>query len=156
MVAQPAPDSCENPEVSSRAGRRRRIIAVTLVAALGCSGVTSCSKTQIGLSIAAIGVAVVGITVGVTYAVQSQHHTVQGCVFSDSGGLKLRTSDDKVYTLKGDDAGIKAGERVKFHGAKLKRAKGGKSGDQVFVIEKLKKDYGPCTASGAPAPLPAR
>jgi hypothetical protein len=156
MVAQPAPAVSAVPEAISCAGRRRRLTAVAVLAAVLCSGATSCTKTQVGLSIAAIGVAVVGITVGVTYAVQSQHHTLQGCLFSDAGGLKLRTSDDKVYTLKGDDAGVKAGERVKFHGAKLKRSKGDKSVDQVFVIEKLNKDYGPCSANGAVPPAPAR
>ena len=152
MVAQLAPGPSAKPEVSSRTGCRRRVTALAVLAALVCSGATSCSKTQIGLSIAAIGVAVVGVTVAVTYAVQNEHHTLQGCLFSDGGGLKLRTSDDKVFTLKGDDAGIKAGERVKFHGSKLKRDKGDKSGDQVFVIEKLKKDYGPCSAIAGTSP----
>ena len=144
------------PEASSRASRRQRIIAVAVFVALVCSGATSCSRTQVALSSVAIAAVVVGTTVGVTYAVKHSHHTLQGCVFSDANGLKLRTSDAKVYTLKGDAASIKVGDNVKFHGSKVKKAKGNATGDQVFVVQKLSKDYGPCPANVATSPTPTR
>jgi len=152
MVVQPA----STPEVSSRAGRCQRVTAVAVLAALLCSGATSCTKTQVGLSVAAIAAVLVGTTVGVTYAVKNHNHTLQGCLFSDAGGLKLRTSDGAVYALKGDGAGVKAGERVKFHGSKVKRAKGDSTGDQVFEVQKLNKDYGLCPATFATSPASAR
>ena len=142
-IAQPPSDPSATPEASSRASRRQRIIAFAVFAALVCSGATSCTRTQVGLSAAAIAAILVGTTVGVTYAVKNSHHTLQGCVFSDANGLKLRTSDAKVYTLEGEAATIKVGDRVKFHGSKLKKTKDS-TGDQVFVVEKLSKDYGPC------------
>jgi len=155
-VAQPASDPSAKPEASSRAGCRRRITTVAAFAALMCTGATSCTRTQIGLSAAAIAAVIVGTTVGVTYAVKSHNHTLEGCVFSDASGLKLRTSDAKVYILKGDAAGIKVSERVKFHGSKVKKAKGDKTGDQIFEVQKLSKDYGPCPANLATSPISSR
>ena len=85
-----------------------------------CSGTTSCTRTQVALSATAVGVVLVGTTVGVTYAVEHHLHTLEGCVFSDAGGLKIRTSDAKVYELRGDAASVKTGEKVKLHGSKVK------------------------------------
>ena len=117
--------------------------------ALVCSGATSCSRTQIVLSSAAIAAVVAGTAVGVTYAVKHHNHTLQGCVSSDANGLKLRTSDAKIYTLKGETASIKVGDNVKFHGSKMKKAKGDSAGDQVFEVQKISKDYGPCSVNAA-------
>jgi hypothetical protein len=156
MKAQRASGLSAAPEASSRAGRRHRVTAAAVFVALVCSGATSCTRTQIALSTAGIAAAVAATTVGVTYAVKHQHHTLQGCVFSDANGLKLRTSDAKVYTLEGDAAGIKVGDRVKFHGSKVKKAKSDSTGDQVFVVQKVNKDYGPCPVNVATSPTPAQ
>ena len=121
-----------------------------MLAALVCSGATSCSKTQVALSVTAMAAVVVGTTVAVTYTVQNSHHRLQGCVFSGPNGLELRTGDAKIYALEGYTATIKAGERVKLHGSKLKKTKDS-TGDQVFAVEKLNRDYGPCAAVVAPA-----
>jgi hypothetical protein len=154
-IAQPPSDPSATLEASSRASRRQRITALAVFAALVCSGATSCTKTQVGLSAAAIAAVVVGTTVGVTFAVQNSHHTLQGCVFSDANGLKLRTSDAKVYTLEGETATIKVGDRFKFHGSKLKKTKDS-TGNQVFVVEKLTKDYGPCPVNLTTPATPTR
>jgi hypothetical protein len=120
--------------------------------AVVCFGATSCTKTQVALSSAGIAAAVVGTTVGITLAVQHSHHTLQGCMFSDAGGLKLRTSDAKVYTIKGETADIKVGDKLKLHGSKEKKIKGASGVDQVFLVEKLNKDYGPCSANAVASP----
>jgi len=156
MKAQPPSDLSAEPEASSRASRRHRTTAVAVFVALVCSGATSCTRTQVALSSAAIAAVVAGTTVGVTYAVKHHNHTLQGCVFSDASGLKLRTSDAKAYTLKGDAASIKVGDSVKFHGSKVRKAKGDSAGDQVFMVQKLSKDYGPCPANVATSPTPTR
>jgi len=156
MKAQPASDLSAAPEAPSLASYRHRITAVAVFVALVCSGATSCTRTQVVLSSAAIAAVVVGTTVGVTYAVKHHRHTLQGCVFSDATGFKLRTSDAKVYTLKGDAASIKVGNSGKFHGSKEKRAKGDSTGDQVFVVQKLSKDFGPCPVNVATSPTPTR
>jgi hypothetical protein len=153
-IAQPPSDRSATPEASSRASRRQRIAAFAVFAALVCSGATSCSKTQVGLSYAAIAAVLVGTTVAVTYAVENSHHTLRGCAFSDANGLKLRTSDAKVYTLKGEAATVKVGDRLKLHGSKLKNTKGS-TGDRIFVVEKLNKDYGPCPANFMTSATPA-
>jgi hypothetical protein len=154
-TARSAFDPSATPDAPSRASRRQRITAFAVVAALVCFGATSCTRTQVTLSVTAMVAVVVGTTVGVTYAVQNQRHTLQGCVLSGPGGLELRTSDSKiVYALEGHAAAIKVGDRVKLHGSKLKKAKDSTS-DQVFVVEKLSRDYGPCPATVA-ASAPTR
>jgi hypothetical protein len=152
-IAQPPSDPSATPEPSSRASRRQRITAFAAFVALACSGATSCTKTQESLSVAAIAAVLVGTTVGITFAVQNSHHTLQGCVFSDANGLKLRTGDAQVYTLEGETATIKVGDRFKFHGSKLKKTKDS-TGDHVFVVERLKRDYGPCPVNAATAVTP--
>jgi hypothetical protein len=152
-IAQPPSDSSAAPETSSRPSRRQRITAFAAFVALACSGATSCTRTQVGLSAAAIAAVLVGTTVGITIAVQNSHHTLQGCVFSEANGLKIRTSDAKVYALEGETATIKVGDRFKFHGSKLKKTKDS-TGDHVFVVERLSKDYGPCPANAATAATP--
>ena len=156
MKAQPASDLSSAPGASTRADRRQRIAALAVSVALVCSGAVSCSRTQVVLSSAAIAAVVVGTTVAVTYAVKHQHHTLQGCVFSDASGLKLRAGDAKVYALQGDAASIKVGDSVKFHGSKVRKAKGDSAGDQVFMVQKLSKDYGPCPANVATSSTPTR
>ncbi|HEY1578565.1 MAG TPA: hypothetical protein VGF82_15975 [Terracidiphilus sp.] len=131
--------------------------AVAILAGLVCTGTTSCTRTQVALSAAAMATIVVGTTVGVTYAVKHHNHTLEGCVFSDPAGTKLRTSEARIYTLKDTDvSGVKVGEKVKVHGSKVKRAKGDSSGEQVFAVQKLTKDYGPCSVSAAPSPPSTR
>ena len=152
MSAQPATDMVTLPLRSTRC---RRIIAAAASVTLLCPGMTSCTRTQVALSITAIAAVVVGTTVGVTLAVQHSHHTLQGCIVSGAGGLELRLPDAKVYTLEGELAEIKEGNRLKVHGSKIKRVKGDSGNAQVFVVEKVNKDYGPCPASLGTSPAPA-
>jgi hypothetical protein len=93
--------------------------------------------------------------VGVTLAVQNQHHRLQGCVFNGPNGMELRTGDAKTYALEGYTANLKVGDRVKLHGSKLKKTKDS-TGDQVFAVEKVNRDYGLCPAAAAAAATPAR
>jgi hypothetical protein len=154
-IARPASDPSAKPEASSRASRRQRINAVAMIAALVCFGTTSCTRTQLALSATAIAAVVAGTTVGVTLAVQNQRHTLRGCVLSGPGGLELHTSDSGTYALQGNAATIKVGDRVKLHGSKLKRTKDS-TGDQIFAVEKLSKDYGQCPAGVAAPATPTR
>ena len=91
---------------------------------------------------AAVGVVAV-VSVVVAVAVNHSHHIKSGCVVSVPHGLELQTSDSKTYTLEGDAANLKVGDRVKIHGSKVKKAKGA-TGPDVFKVEKLNKDYGTC------------
>jgi hypothetical protein len=137
------------PKVSKRVSRRQRIVALAASAVLLCPGITSCTRTQVGLSVAAMATVLVGVTVGITLAVQHSHHTLQGCIVSGPNGLELRLNDAKVYTLEGELADVKVGDKLKIHGSKLKKVKGASAEGQVFVVEKVNKDYGSCLAGPA-------
>jgi len=154
-IPQLASDPTAPLGASSRASRLQRISVFAASAVLVCSGATSCSTTQIALSATAIAAVGAGAAVGITLAVQNSNHTLQGCLLSGPGGLELRTSDSKIFALEGDAATIKIGDRVKLHGSKLKKAKD-LAGDQVFVVEKLKKDYGPCRVDALAPAVQAR
>jgi hypothetical protein len=131
------------PVVSGTLRRKRKIAAVATLAVLS-SCLTSCTKTQIGLSTAAIAAALVATTVGVTLAVQHSRHTLQGCIVSGANGLELRISDGRLYTVRGDLADVNVGDKLKLHGSRAKKIKGDSNGAQVFVVEKINRDYGPC------------
>lgn len=90
---------------------------------------------------AGIGVGAAVVIVAVV-AVNHSHHTLTGCAFNGADGLKLKASDSRVYSIEGN-ANMKAGEKVKVHGSKVKKARDS-GADQVFKVEKVSKDYGPC------------
>ena len=94
-------------------------------------------------------------TVATILAVNHSHHTLTGCAFDGQEGLRLQGSDSKIYDLEGDAASIKAGDKVKLHGSRVKKAKG-YSGNQAFNVQKLSKNYGPCHVTLAEASKPAK
>jgi len=156
---QPGTNPSVPPKSSSPRNHRLGIAAFAGLAVLLCSGATAptgCPSGQIGPSDgevvgAAVGIAaVIAVGVVVLVEVNHSHHTLSGCVVPGPNGLELVTSDSKRYQLEGDPSSVKAGDRVKFHGSKVKRTRDS-SGDQVFKVETIKKNYGPCTVSLAPA-----
>jgi hypothetical protein len=101
---------------------------------------------------AGVGVGIAAIATII--AVNHSHHTLQGCLFEGPDGLRLQSSDSKIYTIEAGAASVKPGDRVKLHGSRVKKEKGS-SGYQAFKVEKLSKDYGPCHVTLAEAPRPA-
>lgn len=148
MGARLVPDI---PPGSSLVSRRRRTTAAAVSFTLLCSGLTSCTRTQVALSFTAGAAIVAGTAVGITLAVQHSRHTLQGCITSDGNGLSLRLSDARVYKLDGELADVKVGDKLKVHGSKVKKAKGS-SGGEVFLVEKVNKNYGPCPAGASSVP----
>jgi hypothetical protein len=155
-----------NAETQLSARRRFGVIALAVLAVLFCSGASSPTGCQtnsqpIGPSEgevvgAAVGiVAVVATVVIVAVEVNHSHHTLRGCVAAGPNGLELRTSDAKTYVLEGDAAGIKVGDTVKLHGSKIKKTRNS-TGDQVFKVQSMKKDFGPCPATSTPPGTPAQ
>jgi hypothetical protein len=127
---------------------------LVVITSLLCSGFKSCgniSKSGAGGSSGSSSGQVAGVVIGVGAAVavvtlvsvEQSHHTLKGCVFADASGLRLLTSDSKLYAINGDVANVKAGDKVTVHGSRVKRAKNS-TDPQTFVVEELKKDYGPC------------
>jgi hypothetical protein len=145
-----------------RAGRRSGVAAFAALAVLLCSGATTSptgcpgGSGSIGPSNgevvgAAVGIAaVIAVAIIVPVEISHSHHTLKGCVFAGPNGIELQTSDNKTYSLEGDAASIKAGDMIKFHGSKVKKTKD-TTGDQVFQVQKLTKDYGPCKVVAQPA-----
>jgi hypothetical protein len=126
--------------------------ALALTLCLGsppaANGQIGASKGQIAGGIAGIGAGIAGIII--TVAVIHSHHVLAGCVVAAANGPQLKSSDAKSWTLEGDSANIKAGDRVKVHGSRIRHAK---AGPNVFKVDRLVKDYGPCEVSRADARL---
>jgi hypothetical protein len=99
---------------------------------------------------AAIGVGAVVVGTVVLIHVHHSHHTLKGCVSNGTNGLEAQTQDNmKTYSLTGETANIKVGDLVRFHGSRGKKVKGS-AGNQTFAVEKISKDYGPCSVNSAP------
>jgi len=139
----------------SRIGRRGGVALVAL-ASFVCSAVGGPVGCQAGQlknesfgptagEVAAVGVGVGAAVVVTVVLVNRAHHTVKGCVFAGKDGPEVRTQDNsKAYALAGVTQNIKVGDLVRFHGSKVKKAKGS-TADQTFTVQKISKDYGPCT-----------
>lgn len=151
----------------SRGNYRLGVAAFAGLAVLLCSGATApagCgpngSSGSIGPSNgevvgAAVGIgAAIAVVVVVLVEVDHSHHSVSGCVTTGPNGLELQTSDSKSYALAGDAASVRVGDRVKLHGSKVRKTKDS-SGDQVFRVASISRDYGPCNVSATMAASPA-
>ncbi|MGA8743395.1 MAG: hypothetical protein WB561_19555 [Terracidiphilus sp.] len=148
--------------------RRWGITACAALSAMLCTGASSPTGCSSGSSSfgnigpssgeivgAAFGVgAVIAVAIIVPVEISRSHHTLNGCVVTGEKGLELRTSDAKTYSLEGDAASIKVGDKIKIHGSKIKKTKDS-TGPQVFKVEMLTKDFGPCPVTAAAAAVPA-
>lgn len=159
-------DPSRSLQLLSSRNRRLGIAAFVGLTVLICSGATSptgcqSSGSSIGPSTgevvgAAVGaVAVVTVVVVVLVEVNHSHHTLKGCVSAGPNGLQLQTSDSRTYSLDISAVSVKEGDMVKLHGSRVKKTKDSK-GDQIFKVEKLNKDYGPCHVTSPPAASPAQ
>src|ERR1039458_3680498 len=102
---------------------------------------------QIGPSTGTIVGAVVGVVAGVAVVAivaihYSKKRTITGCVKPAQNGMIVNDEKDKlVYTLSGDTAGVKPGERMTLQGKKIKPNAGNPLG---WEITKIRTDYGVC------------
>lgn len=134
--------------------QHRRILTKVAVCALLVAS-TATTKAQVGYqvtkgdkaAIVAVLVAVgVGAGIGIYYAI---HHgnSLDGCAVSGPDGLQLQNKGDgQIYALAGEVAAIKPGDRVRVAGKKQKKNGGGA---QLFLVEKISKDYGVCKVQSA-------
>ncbi len=94
---------------------------------------------------AAIGAGVgAAAGIGAAYLLLRNHGTIVGCVErSRAGKMKLMNEKDKnTYALlASNDVTLAPGERVALKG---KKTKDSSSGEPVFQVQKLTKDYGSC------------
>jgi hypothetical protein len=73
----------------------------------------------------------------------SKKRAITGCVISGESGMTLAEEKDKqIYTLSGNTADIKPGDRMKLQGKKVKP----KAPDKTLVWEatQVSKNYGAC------------
>jgi len=115
----------------------------------GCQPQPKPSNAGIYATAAAVGG---GIVVGaiILVEVNKSHHTVKGCVSAGPNGVVVRNeSDNENYDLVGVTANTKVGDRVKLHGSKDKKTKDS-AANRTFVVEKVTRDYGPCTVGMRP------
>lgn len=135
--------------------RIRKMVAIALVSLACCTavGVTGCNvppgwNFKIGPSKGEIIGAAIGVgAVVTTVAVLAQHHsrhTIKGCILSGPNGLELQNGSNSTFELTGLTENVKAGNRYRLHGSKLKKAKHA-PGNRTFEVEKVDKDFGPCS-----------
>lgn len=94
------------------------------------------------IAIAAVGAA---IGVGIYFAIR-HNSSITGCATAGPNGLQLvNEGDNQAYSLMGIVASIKPGDRVRVSGKKKKVA----GVAHPFLVEKMKKDFGACTAQPA-------
>ncbi len=94
---------------------------------------------------------IVGVTVGVVVGVAviaivaihySKKRTITGCVKPAQNGFIVNDEKDKLaYTLFGETAGVKQGERMTLQGKRIKPNAGNPLG---WEITKVRTDYGVC------------
>jgi hypothetical protein len=94
------------------------------------------------------GIAGAGALIGILAYVAVKHNPgVIGCARSGPDGMTLTSESDKqTYTLVGDVAGIKPGNRVRVSGKKGKKKS---AGTRELLVEKVSKDFGPCEVASA-------
>jgi hypothetical protein len=109
----------------------------------GISGPIGISKGQATGII--VGIVAVGVAIGIgIYLIVRKGPSLTGCAASNAGGLSLQNEgDQQTYTLIGETAGIKTGDRIRVSGKKKKKDP---SGNRDFFVQKLAKNYGPCKA----------
>lgn len=130
----------------SRRSRRALIIALVTMLCLAApprAASSIPSSGQVGLIVAGIAATGAGIGIVIFIVVNHSRHTLTGCVSSGQTGMVLQTSDNQTFLLRGDSSSLKAGDRVKLHGSRVKPSGDGTTG-KAFMVEKLQKDYGAC------------
>ncbi len=93
---------------------------------------------------AGIVVVAVGVGVLVTFLVIHYRHkssSITGCVISGPNGTSLTDENDKrTYTLSGNTAAVKPGERIRLEGKEQKE----KNRTFIFEIQRVGKVFGAC------------
>jgi hypothetical protein len=105
----------------------------------GTVGSTGGYKSSTGIAIGAAAAA----GVGVGYLALRHAGGDSGCVESGANGqMRLIGSkaSNNYMLLNSASASLQPGERVKLKGKKVK----GSSGEEIFEVRSVAKDYGPC------------
>ena len=121
------------------------LVTTTVTAKAQFSGIGPTKSEVVGIGIG-IGAAGAAIGIGVYYAVR-HNHSVTGCAFVTPDGLRLRTEgDSQTYSLVGEIAAVKPGDRIRISG---KKEKVDATGPRLFLVERVSKDFGSCKVQPA-------
>lgn len=122
-----------------------------LIVALSVTLSTSAEAQSGGGKIVSNGT-IIGVVVAVVAAVtvvavvvirKSSPRTITGCVTSGDYGMSVTDEKNKrSYTLSGNTAGIKPGDRMTLQVKKVKQKDSGKT--LVWETKKISKDFGVC------------
>jgi hypothetical protein len=97
---------------------------------------------NIVIGIVAVSVAVVVIAVVVVHESRKKR-TVTGCVTSGANGMSVTDERDKrIYSLSGNTADIKLGDRVTLQGKKAKPKDA--NAPLTWEVNKETRDFGVC------------
>lgn len=150
--------ACDRPR--ARGIARVPVTLFLCAAIIGCCGPNDPNCRNISFGPSGAEVAGIGIAVGAVAAtaiaveVHHAHHTLDGCVSQGPAGMQLQTHGGaKTYLLSGNTTNITVGERIRFHGTRLKQLKHS-TADPTFLVERETKDYGPCKVGASSAASP--
>ena len=122
----------------------RAVLIVVLCAALAAPARAQYGPGKIvsnGVIAGVIAGVAAAVTAVIIVVVHSKRRAITGCVGSSADGLTITDEKNKqVYQLSGNTTGIKAGDRVKLRGKKVKS-----NGPDVGWNTKAEvKDFGVC------------
>jgi len=127
--------------------RKRFYCGVVIVAlTVGLATPARADKAATVLIVVAAATAAAAIAaVAIVSSVQHRRKkiVITGCVLSGEKGMTITDQEDKkVYLLSGETIGIKAGDRMKLEGKRLKAKRPDKS--RVWETKQVIKDFGVC------------
>lgn len=129
--------------MTAKSGLRFVLTAVLLFAMPVASHAQFAQFGHIGPSGAQVAGAIAGVvgTTGLILYLTLHKPTIIGCVQSIGGKTSLVDEKDKrTYALTGDHLDLKAGQRIKLKGKKIKA----RDGDSAFLVKRVDHDYGGC------------
>jgi hypothetical protein len=95
-----------------------------------------------------VGATTAAAAIAVVAAVATAHHrrkkiVITGCVMAGEGGMTITDEGDRnTYSLSGNTAGIKPGDRVQLLGKKVKQK--GPDKPLVWEAREVTNDFGGC------------
>jgi len=117
-------------------------LTLTLIAPARAESLETAGK-QITAGIVVVSAAVVVVVILLVIHYKHKKSSITGCVASGASGMNLTDEKDKrPYTLSGDTAALKPGDRMTLVGKKEKGA-APISTSTVFEVQKV-RDFGAC------------
>jgi hypothetical protein len=122
----------------------RVVLIVVLSAALTTNARAETLNAVRDQIVSGIVVVSAGVTLAVTLLIIHEKHKrirITGCVGAGATGMEVTDESDKrIYSISGDPAGAKAGERMTLEGKRRKES----LKMPVFEARRVMEDFGAC------------